>query len=825
MQFCFFPGTCPAGIMLRPRSCCFADTISTMARFLRRFGKRIAGILLIALGALALSAPLAAGRWSLAILGVPLIALSLGEAYAVFSSPQRAEARMYVPSLLAMAAGNLLLLSAALVLNGLLVLLIAILALRGLSRILTGWRDTRARLPTIANGLADFGCAALLWYLSRLIGTGQAVGIVVGLSIAAAGWRLFMLVEEAATSDTATRGSSVHPNPALGLPPNKTFARLRDEADTAARNVRAADMMWMLTLGLVFLAIHAGRMPLSDTLLGIVSPFVATAGDIFMTLVFALLLMLPARLLWRRLTLPIERLAWSIRLGAEEGGHPLNRIADWLIGLWLDHRFSFDMHLREARTAVAAALMLLLRLGLPVTAFFVAFNPIWGFSWYFNTESWATGIYQKLTELRVDPWRLAMVDAVRRTYGDSDQLFRVSPEGVDGGDDFSFLVIGDPGEGDASQYALVSRYLELGLRDDLKFLVVSSDVIYPAGSMDDYEANFYLPFQGFAKPIYAIPGNHDWYDALEGFNANFLEPRAARAAIQARAEADLRLTSTDTRRIDRLLAEAARLRGAYRVKNGAQRAPFFEMQTADFALLAIDTGILRTVDASQWAWIERALDRSRGKFIMVILGHPRFAGGRDIPPFAEGHDVSESSQAFAALYRLLADHDVKIAMAGDTHDFEYYREQIGSGDRRRLMHHFVNGGGGAYLSIGTALDFPAQPAVPDWAYYPRTDRLRAKMDAETPIWKQPFWAWIRWAKAWPFSVEALSGLFDFNHAPFFQSLLEVRVERSRKRVVLTLNGVDGPLRWHDLQAGGDVVPPAATLNDPVQFIVSMDGAR
>jgi hypothetical protein len=55
---------------------------------------------------------------------------------------------------------------------------------------------------------------------------------------------------------------------------------------------------------------------------------------------------------------------------------------------------------------------------------------------------------------------------------------------------------------------LISRYLELGHHPDVKFLVVSSDVIYPAGSMHDYEAN-YLPFQGFAKQIYAIPGHHD----------------------------------------------------------------------------------------------------------------------------------------------------------------------------------------------------------------------------------------------------------------------------------------------------------------------------
>ena len=140
----------------------------------------------------------------------------------------------------------------------------------------------------------------------------------------------------------------------------------------------------------------------------------------------------------------------------------------------------------------------------------------------------------------------------------------------------------------------------------------------------------------------------------------------------------------------------------------------------------------------------------------------------------------------------------------------------------RVMHHFVNGGGGAYLSIGTALDFPKEPAVADWAFYPRTDHLRGKMDAEMPLWKQPFWYWIKWFKAWPFSVEALSGLFDFNHAPFFQSFMEVRVERSKRRVVLVLNGVDGPLHWRDLQIGGVVLPPDATPDDPVEFIVQMD---
>ena len=213
-----------------------------------------------------------------------------------------------------------------------------------------------------------------------------------------------------------------------------------------------------------------------------------------------------------------------------------------IIRLWTDTRFSFAASVRNARTSLTSAAELALRLGLPIAVLFVAINPIWGFTWYFNTESWASGVYQKMTELRVtvarQHGRRGRIGVWRRCRcpvpGDA--------AGVEEGD-FSFIVIGDPGEGDASQYALVERYIEIGRRDDIKFLIIASDVIYPAGAMVDYENNFYMPFKGFTKPIYAIPGNHDWFDALEGFNANFLEPKAARVALSARADADLNLTA------------------------------------------------------------------------------------------------------------------------------------------------------------------------------------------------------------------------------------------------------------------------------------------
>src|SRR3954447_8258284 len=127
--------------------------------------KRVAGVLLLVLGAFSLSAPSAVGGWSLAILGIPLMVLSVVEAYAAFTSARRAEVSAYLPSALAMLAGNLLLLSSALVVSGLLILLFAILVVDGLGKILTMWRrPPPERLPAVVNALVDFACAALLWY-------------------------------------------------------------------------------------------------------------------------------------------------------------------------------------------------------------------------------------------------------------------------------------------------------------------------------------------------------------------------------------------------------------------------------------------------------------------------------------------------------------------------------------------------------------------------------------------------------------------------------------------------------------------------------------
>jgi len=67
-------------------------------------------------------------------------------------------------------------------------------------------------------------------------------------------------------------------------------------------------------------------------------------------------------------------------------------------------------------------------------------------------------------------------------------------------------------------------------------------------------------------------------------------------------------------------------------------------------------------------------------------------------------------------------------------------------------------------------------------------------------------------------------MFDFNRAPFYQSFVEVRVERSLNRVVFALHGADGPVRWRDMEIGRDEAP-GGRADEAVEFVVEMNAAK
>ena len=762
------------------------------------------GILLIVLGAIAMIAPLFSSVWGVVLVGAAVFAAGIIELADAWYSDSTST--HYSSGVFSVFAGALIALQSAFAFSGLMVVTSLVLLADGATNIVRAVRGKShgSLLWDFFNGLANIGLALLVWWLRDTIGV-HGFGFFLGLRMAASGWQT-LAVPPRSDGDEFTRPEDEHPNRALGLPPHPIIGFMHRDAIVQAASRTPTDFYWSLIFVAVFFAIHVGRVDAEWTLLGLLTPAVATAGDVVAALVLSLVVLLPLELILQRGSRPIERAVW-LRTLNDTAPDAEQRWSERAVRYWAEQRLRRSVARDLENNTLTGAVRQLIRAGLPITAVLIAVNPVWGFSWYFNSENWATAAWQKIAESRVDEWREAMIDAAVRVHGaagvTSRGVFEVTPEGIGAGD-FSFIVIGDPGEGDPSQHALRNQVLRAAGRDEVKFVVIASDVIYPTGAMKDYEANFYLPLMGVEKPIFAIPGNHDWFNALDGFAANLMRPDMARAAIDARVKADLSLSSTTGDRIDRLMESAARLRSLYHVQAGLQQAPFFEIHTGAFSLVAIDTGIEKQVDAKQLEWIKAAIERSKGAFTMAIIGHPFYAAG--LSQIGDG--------SFKEVHDLLKSNGVRVLMAGDTHDFEYYRDAG--------THYFVNGGGGAYLSIGTSLDWPARPALGDYAFYPRTDAVSTKLDQETPPWKWPAWWWIRRNGAWPFSVEALSAVFDFNRAPFFQSFVEVRVERSRRQVVLAIFGVDGPLVWRDLQTGGAAIPAGRSGNDLAEIVVPFE---
>ena len=749
---------------------------------------------------LALLAPLGAAEDPLVRVGV-LLALTGG--LEVLHSIRRAESEALYRGVTSGATSilmGLLVVSAPfLVGTALLILLALSFAIDGLGYVRTAWRtEGRSRTLAMLGAGGDLGAAVLLLVTHQLSLT-WVVSVAAALRMAGIAWT--MSVTPVLSPEDAKQ--TVLDDLGLAERPEAVALAAAVAAEETARV--PSERRWTIAFLVSLFAIHSARIQEDGTLLGFTSPAIAVMGDMALAVLFTLVIVVPVVVSVRTSTRWLERLVWNWYL------QPGSTAARWrhrLAALWLRFRLRIGMRLREARYSVPAALWRSLATGLPVAAIVAATVPVWGMSWFFDTENWASGIWNSWAEARTDRWREAMGRAVAGGPAAATRMFAVAPPDI-GGTDFSFIVIGDTGEGDASQHALRDQLLATAARDEVRFLVISSDVVYPNGAMKDYEAKFWLPFKGVTKPTYAIPGNHDWYDALEGFLATFLEPEAARLSMRARAEADLRLTSTTATRIDRLIGEAQRLRTEYQVPTGFQRAPYFEVQTDRFALLAIDTGIVKRIDHAQRVWLETALDRARGKTIMAVLGHPFYAAGRDQ---AAGHED------FAALKRMLIDGGVTILMAGDTHDLEYYAEpRVGAAP---ATHHFVNGGGGAYLSFGTSLQWPSQPATTEWAYYPNRAAVVNKLELRTPWYKRPAWWWTNNFNAWPFSAEWLSALFDYNVAPFFQSFFEVRVEASAQRIVLVPYGVHGRLRWKDL-GHSPSVRGTSSESDFVEWVVLM----
>ncbi len=247
----------------------------------------------------------------------------------------------------------------------------------------------------------------------------------------------------------------------------------------------------------------------------------------------------------------------------------------------------------------------------------------------------------------------------------------------------SFLVVGDTGEGDESQFAVVPPLLSQAEGTD--FMFICSDVIYPAGGVEEYEDKFFWPYQEYPGAIYAVPGNHDWYDDCTAFMHWFCGAAGAPPAPSPGLSPKRWLRRLLWRRPPH--PSPTRLAEMETFDMPGQPGPYFAIDTGPLLLVGIDTGIIGGIDAEQATWLKR-ISRQSAKPKILLTGKPLYVDGERHPGRIENSEETVDEIVTAA------EHNYIAAIGGDIHNYQRYPVKLEDG---RTMLYLVSGGGGAFM--------------------------------------------------------------------------------------------------------------------------------
>jgi hypothetical protein len=312
-----------------------------------------------------------------------------------------------------------------------------------------------------------------------------------------------------------------------------------------------------------------------------------------------------------------------------------------------------------------------------------------------------------------------LVERIRR---DPDALV-IRPRGPDR-DAARLLLIGDPGEGDLSQWALRRPILSRGEGIDVALIV--SDVIYPAGEALHYRDRFHGPLRELPVPVYAIPGNHDWNDGtLTSFMTQFagwdaggahvspiaVQRELARMRFGVWRDAAAGQADAFTRLVALRKMRTARLAGHDWPAD--QPASFFAIDAAGVLFVSLDNGFdpRQELDEVQSRWLLDLVAAHPGVPKILLPGKPLAKRGRYDADMPLHRSVAGECTSLEALVARPENGFVAV-IGGDTHNYQRYspgRRQTGGAPgpapgEPGNPHLIVAGGSGAYMSgtMGTA---------------------------------------------------------------------------------------------------------------------------
>jgi hypothetical protein len=200
-----------------------------------------------------------------------------------------------------------------------------------------------------------------------------------------------------------------------------------------------------------------------------------------------------------------------------------------------------------------------------------------------------------------------------------------------------------------------------------QILVMGGDQVYPTPSRKDYTNRLAGPYEAAfpwsAAPVphvYAIPGNHDWYDGLTAFLRLFCQRRWI---------------------------------GAWKTQ---QSRSYFALQLPHhWWLLGLDAQLESDIDQPQREYFCRVVQRMHpGDRVILCTAQPSWVHtGTDPTAF-------DNLAFFEKTVLAPSGAELAVTLTGDLHHYSRYTDEVRPGGSKH--HKITAGGGGAYL-LGTGM--------------------------------------------------------------------------------------------------------------------------
>ena len=246
-------------------------------------------------------------------------------------------------------------------------------------------------------------------------------------------------------------------------------------------------------------------------------------------------------------------------------------------------------------------------------------------------------------------------------------------------DDLWIDFVSDPGDGWAASFAVASAVARPSLSVDgvtlprAQLLLLGGDQVYPDPSIKAYQTRALAPYNAacesvnaFAADVFALPGNHDWYDGLHAFQDIFCHD-----------------SPTDPEWSF----------GHWRKR---QSHSYFSWQLPQgWWLLAPDVQLDDRLNPAQRTYFREVVaTMQRGDRVILVSAHPFWSV---YDPDAQGPDALGKVMRWIVELCAQSGATLKLVLTGDLHHYSRYSDGSPQKDNRSDLQLVTAGGGGAFL--------------------------------------------------------------------------------------------------------------------------------